>query len=197
MAGLFIVLEGPSGSGKSTLNKSLSEAFVAKGYDVVSTKEPTANFNPDNENKLEGVELSDLYIADRQDHVTNCILPSLNSGKTVICDRYIPSTMVYQHIEGINYNTILSQNLDFPVPTITVFLEVGIETLTKRVNERSSKTRFEADSFRTKEVAVYKQIPDILNKIGWSTMVIDSENLSVQYITELIIGIYSNNKIVN
>jgi dTMP kinase len=195
MAGLFIVLEGPSGSGKSTLNKSLSEAFVAKGYDVVSTKEPTANFNPDNENKLEGVELSDLYIADRQDHVTNCILPSLNSGKTVICDRYIPSTMVYQHIEGINYNTILSQNLDFPVPTITVFLEVGIETLTKRVNERASKTRFEADSFRTKEVAVYKQIPGILNKIGWSTMVIDSENLSVQYITELIIGIYSNNKI--
>jgi dTMP kinase len=195
MAGLFIVLEGPSGSGKSTLNKSLSEAFIAKGYDVVSTKEPTANFNPDNENKLEGVELSDLYIADRQEHVTNCIIPSLNSGKTVICDRYIPSTMVYQHIEGINYNTILSQNLDFPVPTITVFLEVGIETLTKRVNERASKTRFEADSFRTKEVAVYKQIPDILNKIGWSTMVIDSENLSVQYITELIIGIYSNNKI--
>jgi dTMP kinase len=197
MAGLFIVLEGPSGSGKSTLNKSLSEAFVAKGYDVVSTKEPTSNFNPDNENKLEGVELSDLYLADRHDHVTNCILPSLNSFKTVICDRYIPSTMVYQHIEGINYNTIITQNLDFPVPTITIFLEVGIETLTKRVNERASKTRFEADSFRTKEVAVYKQIPDILNKIGWSTMVIDSENLSVQYITELIIAIYSNNKIID
>jgi dTMP kinase len=197
MAGLFIVLEGPSGSGKSTLNKSLSEAFAKSGIDTVSTKEPTSNFNPDNENKLEGVELADLYLADRQDHVLNCILPSLAAGKTVICDRYIPSTMVYQHIEGIDYKTILSQNLNFPVPTVTVFLDVGIETLTKRVNERQTKTRFEADSFRSKEVAVYKQIPDILNKIGWNTMVIDSENMSVETITDLIIALFSDSKIID
>jgi dTMP kinase len=197
MAGLFIVLEGPSGSGKSTLNKSLSEAFVKTGVTIVSTKEPTANFNPDNENKLEGVELADLYLADRNDHVVNCILPSLEAGKTVICDRYIPSTMVYQQIEGIDYKTILAQNLNFPVPTITIFLDVGIETLTKRVNERETITRFEAETFRTKEVAVYKQIPDILNKIGWNTMVIDSENLSVDTITDLITGLFSENKIID
>jgi dTMP kinase len=197
MAGLFIVLEGPSGSGKSTLNKSLSEAFAKSGIDTISTKEPTSNFNPDNENKLEGVELAGLYLADRQDHVLNCILPSLQAGKTVICDRYIPSTMVYQHIEGIDYKTILTQNLNFPVPTVTVFLDVGIETLTKRVNERQNKTRFEADSFRSKEVAVYKQIPDILNKIGWNTMVIDSENMSVETITELIIALFSDSKIID
>jgi dTMP kinase len=192
MAGLFIVLEGPSGSGKSTLNKCLSEAFSNAGFEVESTKEPTANFNSNDENTKQGVELADLYLADRHEHVTDCILPSLSAGKTVICDRYIPSTMVYQQIEGIDYKTILGQNLNFPVPTVTVFLEVGIEELTKRVNERQTKTRFEADTFRTKEVQVYKQVPDILNQIGWNTMVIDSENLSVDTITELITDLFIN-----
>jgi dTMP kinase len=192
MAGLFIVLEGPSGSGKSTLQKSLGEYFTKAGHDVVTTKEPTAKFNSNDENTKKGVELSDLFLLDRQEHILECILPSLAAGKTIICDRYIPSTMVYQQIEGIDNSTIIGQNLNFPVPTLTVFLEVGVDTLTKRVNERSTKTRFEADTFRLKEVAVYKQVPDVLTKLGWNTMTIDSERLSVDTITELITDIFVN-----
>ncbi len=190
MPGIFIVLEGPSGSGKSTLNASLSEAFTQAGFDVVTTKEPTAKFNPNDENTKAGVELADLFLADRKEHVQNCINPSITAGKTVICDRYIPSTMVYQHIDGIDYRTILGQNFGFPIPTVTIFLEVSVEELTSRVNQRQNKTRFEADSFRQNEVDVYKQVPDILNKLGWNTMVIDSTQLSVHTITELITDLF-------
>lgn len=186
MAGIFLVLEGPSGSGKSTLQKSLGKYFTNLGHEVILTKEPTTKFNSNDENTKKGIELSELYLADRKEHVLECIMPNLMAQKTVICDRYIPSTMVYQQIEGIPNSTIIAQNIEFPVPTLTVFLNVDIELLTKRVNERSVKTRFEADTFRAQEVKVYNQIPNILSSLGWNTMTIDADRLTVDNITELI-----------
>jgi dTMP kinase len=184
--GLFIVIEGPSGSGKSTGVIALSDYFKQLGSQVLLTREPSENFDRENENKLKGESLAKLYLEDRYWHVDNVILPSIVNGDVIICDRYIPSTMVYQSIEGINMNRIIEENSRFPVPDLTVFLSANESALTKRVEERQSITRFEEQSFRSKEIITYKSIPRLLVNQGWDIIQIDTTTKAVDEIITLI-----------
>jgi len=105
MKGKFITFEGPEGSGKSTQMEMLHSYLVEKGYDCLSTREPGATGVGDmvrrivlgarEENIADRAELF-LILADRAQHTAQVILPALNEGKIVLCDRYNDSTMAYQ-----------------------------------------------------------------------------------------------------
>src|SRR6185437_15543604 len=89
MRGHFITFEGGEGSGKSTHAAALAERLQAQGIAVVRTREPL------------GAEAEAfLFAAARDDHVRNTILPALEAGRWVICDRFIDSTRVYQGALG-------------------------------------------------------------------------------------------------
>jgi dTMP kinase len=105
MKGLFITFEGPDGSGKTTQIQLLKKHLQKKGYDAVLTREPGGTFISEKIRKIildtAHTEMDDitealLYAASRAQHVAELILPSLNSGKTVICDRFVDSSIVYQ-----------------------------------------------------------------------------------------------------
>lgn len=103
--GLFIVFEGVEGAGKSSQIKLLSQYLDDAGYSVVVTKEPGGTpigeaireilLNPDFSQMGPETETL-LYSASRAQHVTQVILPALEEGKIVLCDRYVASSYAYQ-----------------------------------------------------------------------------------------------------
>ncbi len=115
MKGKFIVLEGPDRCGKSTQAKMLYNQLVARGKDVILTREPGGTPTAERirqivlEPGLDVRPLAELllYEASRAQHTQEKILPALEEGKTVICERYTMSTCAYQgYGRGIPLETI-------------------------------------------------------------------------------------------
>ena len=105
MKGLFITLEGGDGAGKSTQIRNIERFFDEKGLVVVHTREPggTAigeklrDILLDRENaEMDAVTEMLIYAASRAQHVRERILPALEEGKVVICDRFTDSSIAYQ-----------------------------------------------------------------------------------------------------
>ena len=102
---LLITFEGIDGTGKSTQAALLAERLQAEGFDCIKTREPGGTKGAEKIRDLLtsvkewswSVEVEILLLtAARRDHVDRKIVPALNSGKIVICDRFIDSTRVYQ-----------------------------------------------------------------------------------------------------
>jgi dTMP kinase len=102
--GTFITLEGPEGAGKTTQLKLLSKWLEEQNIEHVITRDPggTALGKPirrillNSDAPVHPVTELLLYEADRAQNVSEIILPNLNEGKVVFCDRYIDSTIAYQ-----------------------------------------------------------------------------------------------------
>ncbi len=137
MKGLFITFEGLDGSGKTTQIKLLYNYLSGKGYDVVSTIEPGGTRLGKKIRKIllntKGVEISPkaetfLFLASRTELVSKVIVPAINEGKIIICDRFFDSTMAYQGIaRGLGKEKILDMSLWATgnlVPDITFLLSV-------------------------------------------------------------------------
>lgn len=103
--GLFITFEGPDGSGKTTQIEMLRMYLKKIGYDAVLTREPGGTIIGEkirevilDKNNIEMDYMTEalLYAASRAQHVAQVINPALESGRTVICDRFMDSSIVYQ-----------------------------------------------------------------------------------------------------
>lgn len=105
MKGKFIVFEGIDGSGKTTQLQLLGKYLSGRGYPVQLTREPGGTrvgeqirellLNPQY-GELVPVAEALLYAAARAQHVAQVILPALEEGKIVLCDRFIDSSLAYQ-----------------------------------------------------------------------------------------------------
>ena len=119
MRGKFIVLEGPDRCGKSTQAKLLSQWLQAQGKPVLLTREPGGTPTAEEirkivlDPKLDVRPMAELllYEAARAQHTQEKILPALQEGKIVICERYTLSTCAYQgYGRGIDLNQIHTLN---------------------------------------------------------------------------------------
>ncbi len=105
MRGWFITFEGPDGSGKTTQMRRLAPWLVDQGFDVVATREPGGTpvgeqirdilHDCANTEMTSQAEIL-LYSASRAQHVGEVILPALEAGQVVLCDRFFDSTYAYQ-----------------------------------------------------------------------------------------------------
>ena len=103
--GIFLTFEGPDGSGKSTQAKLLAERLRAEGRDVIETVEPGGTrigneirrilLDPANHDLSSTAELL-LMFAARAQNVDEMIVPALDAGKIVVCDRFTDSSIAYQ-----------------------------------------------------------------------------------------------------
>ncbi len=149
MRGKFITFEGPDGSGKTTQLGLLAEELLKEGYDVITTREPGGTvigdkirkvlLNPEHKNLKEQTEIL-LYAASRAQLVQELIIPNLNKGKIVLCDRFMDASIAYQAyglgmerkvVELINY--FATSKLS---PDRTYLLHVDPETGLKRLKRR-------------------------------------------------------------
>jgi dTMP kinase len=103
--GFFITFEGPDGAGKTTQIHKLAEYLSSKGMDIVLTREPGGTIIGEKVREIildpihnEMADLTEalLYAASRAQHVAEKIKPALAEGKTVICDRFMDSSIAYQ-----------------------------------------------------------------------------------------------------
>ena len=119
MKGKFIVLEGPDRCGKSTQAKLLVQLLESQGKEVLLTREPGGTPTAEEirrivlDAKLDVRPMAELllYEASRAQHTQEKILPALEQGKMVICERYTMSTCAYQgYGRGIDLNQIHTLN---------------------------------------------------------------------------------------
>ena len=161
---MFITLEGTEGVGKSTLISSLKKYFTEKEIDFIFTKEPGGtregneirNILLDRSMKLEPYAETLLLLADRAQHVKKIIKPALEKNKNIFSDRYIDSTYAYQGAgRGISQDDLdnFINVLNFPIPDLTIFLDLSITEGIKRVKKRG-----EVDRFEEEEVSFFEKI---------------------------------------
>lgn len=149
----FITIEGIEGSGKSTLRARVAEHMRSNDREVVITREPGATalgrslrsilLNPETKNLSSLAELM-LFCADRAQHVEEVIKPALARGATVICDRYVHSTLAYQgYGRGLCMETLqrISQFITGGLmPDLVLLLDLKPEAALARVEERARKS---------------------------------------------------------
>ena len=155
--GLFITLDGPEGSGKSTQAKFLSHFLRKKGFSVVLTRDPGGSpiaeeirgllLDPRYKGLSPFAEML-LYETCRASLVREIILPALQKGKIVLCDRFSDATRVYQGVAG-GVPDALIRRIDQTVcqglkPDVTFLLDVDSrEGLRRRFKKHQLLDRME------------------------------------------------------
>lgn len=160
--GLFITFEGIDGSGKSTQLELIANSLQQLNSDIVITRDPggtklgckVRNILLNYEGHIAPKCELFLYLADRAQHINEKIIPALNEGKIVLCDRYIDSTLAYQgyarglDIEEIKYlNKIVT---DSTMPDLTIIFDVTLETSIKRIGDKKDRLESEKSEFHKK-----------------------------------------------
>ena len=156
--GAFISLEGSDGCGKSTQIAKLKDWLIRRGYDVVLSREPGGC--PISERirevilSLDSLGMSSecealLYAASRVEHVREVILPALNCGKIVICDRFLDSSIAYQAY-GRELGEAFIRQINEPasrlaMPDLTLLLEVSRADARKRMANGAPLDRLEIE----------------------------------------------------
>ena len=167
----FITFEGPEGSGKTTVIQQVAEKLKNE-YNIILTREPGGVKTGEQirEVLLEGDTMDDrtealLFAASRREHLVGKVIPALNTGKVVLCDRYIDSSLAYQgYARGIGIEEVKSIN-EFAInglyPDITIYLDVSVEVGRERIlkNQRDQNRLDQEDvKFHEKVVEGYKKI---------------------------------------
>jgi dTMP kinase len=157
---MFIVLEGIDGSGKTTQAARIGEwvSGLLGRERVLVTQEPGGWPGGDALRRLAlGGSLSSawgeffLFMADRCEHVSGVIMPALEKGMCVICDRYTPSTLAYQVLSNpliergaADYMTGIGEAIGLPRPDCVCLLDVSADTARKRLDARGKRDSFDA-----------------------------------------------------
>ncbi len=159
MKGFFITFEGPDGSGKTTISTAVQKRLVEMGYDAIYTREPggidiaeqirNVILDPKNtamDPKTEAL----LYAASRRQHLVEKVIPALEAGKIVICDRFIDSSLAYQgyarHLGIENVYTINQFAVEGHMPDTTIFLNLNYNDGLKRIETRTFKDRLDLET---------------------------------------------------
>lgn len=186
MRGLFITLEGPDGSGKSTMVSLVGEYLKERGIDHVITREPGGTaigekirgIIIDRENINMGPETEALlFAASRAQHVHEKILPSVELGKVVVCDRFLLSSLAYQGVgRGLGIQEVKAVNefgLKGMTPDLILFFHVDPEvTLLRKTKEGGDRLEEEGGAFHRE---VYEGYMTLLKMYPNNVVVIDAE----------------------
>ena len=154
--GIFITFEGGEGSGKSTQAKILYDYLIQRQISTILTREPGGTDQSEeirnillsgNKNKWDGVSEALLHYASRREHLKKKIIPALEKGIWVVCDRYCLSTEAYQgagYGVSINFIKYLEKKVCEDLnPDLTFILDLKEKESLKRLERRNENNRYE------------------------------------------------------
>jgi dTMP kinase len=186
--GKFIVLEGIDGAGKDVQAKQIARYLKKKGCKVVITKEYrkhsaigkkiTKLVKTEKDPRKKAAQYYKLFLQDRREHIKELITPSLARGKIVVCIRYKYSTIVYQEAQGMSSKKTISDQKSFPIPDLTLILDLDAGIALKRLAKRSKeRTVFENKEFLKK---IRKNFLALKKKLKKDNLVIIDASKSIE-----------------
>lgn len=187
MKGKFITFEGGEGSGKTTQIQMLAKVLEDRGREIFTTKEPGGDQSICREIRAllldtahKGI-LDDraelfLFLADRAQHISKTIIPALEAGYTVLCDRFAASTFAYQfYARQVADYDFIKLNNDFAarsiIPDLTFYIDIDPEIGIRR-KEKQTLSRIDAESMEFHK-KVRKGFYDFFEKLKWPVETID------------------------
>lgn len=150
--GIFITFEGPDGAGKTTVLQMVGEKLAQSGLKVLLTREPggisiseqirQVILNKDN-TSMDGRTEALLYAAARRQHLVEKVIPALEKGYIVLCDRFIDSSLAYQgYARGLGIKEVLTINefaIEETMPELTLYFDIEPEEGLKRISTNNSR----------------------------------------------------------
>ena len=204
LIGKFISFEGIDGCGKSTQAKILSTKLTDCGNKVLLTREPGGSEGAEeirnlllkgNPDRWSAETELLLFTAARRDHLERTILPALDSGTTVICDRFSDSTRVYQGVTRGDLRDLVDKLDDAMIPrqpdiTILIDLDPNIG-LTRALERSNTEARFE-DFGLEMQIKLREGFLSLANEFPKRIMVIDGNRSEVE-VAQTIIKLLDEN----
>ena len=155
--GKFITIEGPDGAGKTSVVQALVAKLQAEGMsEIVMTREPGGIKIAEQIRRVildvENTEMDArtealLFAASRRQHLVEKILPALEAGKLVICDRFVDSSMAYQGVaRNIPTELIWEINhfaIENHLPDLTFLIDVPAEVGLERIYQAKGQRQFD------------------------------------------------------
>lgn len=177
VTGHFITMEGGEGAGKTTILHRISNKLTKQGYDVITTREPG------------GIDISEqirhiildpaqttmdartealLYAAARRQHLVERVIPALEQGKIVLCDRFIDSSLAYQgHARGLGIDEVFTINtfaIQNCMPACTLLLDIdpvlGLERIAANDEREQNRLDLEKLSFHERVYEGYQLLAE-------------------------------------
>ncbi|MFE4895876.1 dTMP kinase [Peribacillus butanolivorans] len=150
--GIFITMEGPEGAGKTTIIQMLGKALQEEGYQVLLTREPGGvpiseqirevilnKANTAMDPRTEAL----LYAAARRQHLVEIVIPELERGGIVLCDRFIDSSLAYQgYARGLDIEEVYNINkfaIGDMMPDATFFFDIDPEEGLRRIQSNGDR----------------------------------------------------------
>lgn len=173
--GLFVVFEGGEGSGKSTMIEKIYNWLKEEGHECILTREPGGIRISEkireiildkNNTEMDGRTEALLYAAARRQHLVEKVLPALEDGKMVLCDRFVFSSLAYQgHARELGMKEVYKINefaIDGHMPDLSILFdidpEVGLERIRKNSNREVNRLDLETMDFHNKVREGYTKI---------------------------------------
>ncbi len=144
--GYFITVEGGEGAGKTSVLDQVESALKEKGHSVLRTREPGGIRIAEqirtvildvNHTEMDRRTEALLYAAARRQHLVEKVIPALNDGYIVLCDRFVDSSLVYQgYARGIGFDEVKAINefaIEGYMPDLTLYFDVDPEVGLARI----------------------------------------------------------------
>ena len=196
---LFITFEGGEGAGKTSVLKAISERLQVKQQNVLFTREPggieiaekirSVILDPVHTEMHERTEAL-LYAAARSQHFYEKVMPALENGQHVLCDRFIDSSLAYQgHARGIGIDDVLAIN-EFAIgkrlPDVTIFFDLAPEKGLARIQATRAD---EINRLDTEGLAFHKKVYEgyeiVMNRYPGRFKVVNADQALEQVIEEV------------
>lgn len=175
---MFIVIEGLNGVGKTTLCAALSSRLAECNTDNIVVSEPSdtqfGRLVRSGEASLTGRALALAVAADRYHQQENLVQPLVKAGEVVISDRYVPSSLVLQRIDGMVLEEVWQYNMYMPIPDLVLYLNEDTDVVQQRVNARGKKrSRLELEGSTEREFMLYREAYAFLSEMSWRQEYVD------------------------
>lgn len=203
---MFITFEGGEGTGKTTLISRIEKHIKSKNKEIVLTREPggtgselaeeirTLVLTPKYKDVNAYTEAL-LYAASRAQHLQEIIIPAINAGKVVLCDRYIDSSIAYQaYARKLGLDFVLAINkfaLDY-LPDLTFFIDVDPKVGIDRIKDRAKNDRLDKESIEFHQAVrlgyaeLLEMFPDRIIRINGLQTINEIEAEMIAIIDKLI-----------
>lgn len=188
-----MTVDGPKGVGKSAVVDEVADLIEASDGQALVTSEPSktplGNLLRVSTERYRGYSFAHLMAGDRLDHVGTTVLPAVQAGITVVCDRYVASSLVSQRLDGMLLEETWNINQPLLLPSLSVVLTGTAEVIAERLTKRGYRSARYAltDGSTAREIHFFAEAAHFMRCQGVHVVTIDCTELTVSQVAAHIV----------